>query len=60
MNLVTKEFKIKKKFDIFVLLVTFELLSYYPNIMQIIQIIFNPIGLMKTFSGSQIKFSLNY
>ena len=37
---LTQEFKIKKM-EIFVLMVTFELLSHYPNIIQLIQILFS-------------------
>ena len=40
MTSITQEFKIFKKIGFFVLLVTFEVLSHYPNIIHIIQILF--------------------
>ena len=43
--------------DIFVLLVTFELLSQFPNVLHIIKKNFSPIGVDRTFSASQICLS---
>ena len=43
----TQDFKNLKKMDIFVLLVTFELLSHYPNMIHIIQILVSSHWLRK-------------